>query len=216
MISGRMLPFCYEAGLVSGHTAEAPQFLSVAVETFIKEILTQVFSRTRSNGPGDSGSAGFGIGTTWIQTNKYRQQLGYEEDAAQRGEVARDKSGFLPIESKAASERGPLGMSDLRLSLEMADTGMAQFPVLMTQVLYGYREGELENWDDYTWVHDYDPTGRVEEILPVGINGGKSHDLVNGHVDTMDIDNDMWWEGAESEDMDMLDGVLDSCFAVGS
>lgn len=216
MISGRMLPFCYEAGLVSGHTAEAPQFLSVAVETFIKEILTQVFSRTRSNGPGDSGSAGFGIGTTWIQTNKYRQQLGYEEDAAQRGEVARDKSGFLPIESKAASERGPLGMSDLRLSLEMADTGMAQFPVLMTQVLYGYREGELENWDDYTWVHDYEPTGRVEEILPVGINGGKSHDLVNGHVDAMDIDNDMWWEGAESEDMDMLDGVLDSCFAVGS
>ncbi|KAH6985785.1 transcriptional regulator of RNA polII, SAGA, subunit-domain-containing protein [Ilyonectria sp. MPI-CAGE-AT-0026] len=216
MISGRMLPFCYEAGLVSGHTAEAPQFLSVAVETFIKEILTQVFSRTRSNGPGDSGSAGFGIGTTWIQTNKYRQQLGYEEDAAQRGEITRDKSGFLPIESKAASERGPLGMSDLRLSLEMADTGMAQFPVLMTQVLYGYREGELENWDDYTWVHDYEPTGRVEEIIPVGMNGGKSHDLVNGHVDAMDIDNDMWWEGAESEDMDMLDGVLDSCFAVGS
>ncbi|KAH7149570.1 transcriptional regulator of RNA polII, SAGA, subunit-domain-containing protein [Dactylonectria estremocensis] len=216
MISSRMLPFCYEAGLVSGHTAEAPQYLSVAVDTFIKEILTQVFSRTRSNGPGDSGSAGFGIGTTWVQTNKYKQQLGYEEDAAQRGEVSRDKSGFLPIESKAASERGPLGMSDLRLALEMADTGMAQFPVIMSQVIYGYREGELENWDDYTWVHDYEPTGRVEELLPGGINVAKSHDMTNGHVDAMDIDTEMWWEGAESDDMDMLDGVLDSCFAVGS
>ncbi|KAK7419885.1 hypothetical protein QQX98_003072 [Neonectria punicea] len=216
MIGSRMLPFCYEAGLVGGHTTEAPQFLSVGVETFIKEILTQVFSRTRSNGPGDSGSAGFGIGTTWIQTNKYQQQLKYEEEAALRGEITRDKSGFLPVEFKAASERGPLGISDLRLSLEMADSGMAQFPVLMTQVLYGYREGELENWDDYTWVHDYEPKNRVEEIHAVGINGVKGHDLVNGHVDAMDIDNEMWWEGADSEDMDMLDGVLDSCFTVGA
>ncbi|KPM43060.1 hypothetical protein AK830_g3441 [Neonectria ditissima] len=216
MISGRMLPFCYEAGLVGGHTTEAPQFLSVGVETFIKEILTQVFSRTRSNGPGDSGSAGFGIGTTWVQTSKYQQQLKYEEEAALRGEITRDKSGFLPVESKAASERGPLGISDLRLSLEMADSGMAQFPVLMTQVLYGYREGELENWDDYTWVHDYEPQGRVEEIHAVGVNGVKGHDMVNGHVDAMDVDNEMWWEGAESEDMDMLDGVLDSCFTVGA
>lgn len=216
MISGRMLPFCYEAGLVSGHAADAPQFMSVAVETFIKEVLTQVFSRTRSNGPGDSGSAGFGVGTTWIQTHKYKRQLEYEEDAAMRGEISRDKSGLLPIESKSASERGPLGMADLRLSLEMADTGMAQFPVLMTQVLYGYREGELENWDDYTWIHDHGPEGFVEENHVAGINGGRVYELPNGHPDAMDIDTETWWEGAENQDMDMLDAVLDSCLAVGS
>ncbi|KAJ4166725.1 hypothetical protein NW754_016651 [Fusarium falciforme] len=195
MISGRMLPFCYEAGLVSGHAGDAPQFMSVAVETFIKEVLTQVFSRTRSNGPGDSGSAGFGVGTTWIQTHKYKQQLEYEEDAAMRGEISRDKSGLLPIESKSASERGPLGMADLRLSLEMADTGMAQFPVLMTQVLYGYREGELENWDDYTWIHDQGPEGYVEENHVAGINGGRVYELPNGHPDAMDIDTETWWGG---------------------
>ncbi|KAJ3522592.1 hypothetical protein NM208_g12791 [Fusarium decemcellulare] len=216
MISGRMLPFCYEAGLVSGHTGDAPQFMSVAVDTFIKEVLTQVFSRTRSNGPGDSGSAGFGAGTTWIQTNKYKRQLEYEEEAAQRGEVTRDKSGLLPIEAKAASERGPLGMSDLRLSLELADTGMAQFPVLMTQILYGYREGELENWDDYTWIHDQRPDGYAEEHHMSGMNGGTVHELPNGHPDAMDIDTEPWWEGAETQDMDMLDSVLDSCLAVGS
>ncbi|KAL2687384.1 hypothetical protein Neosp_004944 [[Neocosmospora] mangrovei] len=216
MISGRMLPFCYEAGLVSGHAGDAPQFMSVAVDTFIKEVLTQVFSRTRSNGPGDSGSAGFGVGTTWIQTQKYKRQLEYEEDAAMRGEISRDKSGLLPIESKSASERGPLGMADLRLSLEMADTGMAQFPVLMTQVLYGYREGELENWDDYTWIHDQGPEGYVEENHVAGINGGRVFELPNGHPDAMDIDTETWWEGAENQDMDMLDAVLDSCLAVGS
>ncbi|EWG40067.1 transcriptional coactivator HFI1/ADA1 [Fusarium verticillioides 7600] len=216
MISGRMLPSCYEAGLVNGHTADAPQFLSVAVETFIKEVLTQVFSRTRSNGPGESGSAGFGVGTTWIQTHKYRRQLEYEEEAAIRGEISRDKSGLLPIESRAASERGPLGMSDLRLSLEMADTGMAQFPVLMTQVIYGYREGELENWDDYTWVCDQPPEAYADEKHDSEANGGQVFELANGYADAMDVDTEAWWEGAESQDADMLDGILDSCLAAGS
>ncbi|KLO94069.1 related to transcriptional coactivator HFI1 [Fusarium fujikuroi] len=216
MISGRMLPSCYEAGLVNGHTVDAPQFLSVAVETFIKEVLTQVFSRTRSNGPGESGSAGFGVGTTWIQTHKYKRQLEYEEEAAMRGEISRDKSGLLPIESRAASERGPLGMSDLRLSLEMADTGMAQFPVLMTQVIYGYREGELENWDDYTWVCDQPPEAYTDEKHDSEANGGHVFELANGYPDAMDIDTEAWWEGAESQDGDMLDGILDSCLAAGS
>ncbi|KAF4455669.1 transcriptional coactivator HFI1/ADA1 [Fusarium austroafricanum] len=216
MISGRMLPSCYEAGLVNGHTTDAPQFLSVAVETFIKEVLTQVFSRTRSNGPGESGSAGFGVGTTWIQTHKYKRQLEYEEEAAIRGEISRDKSGLLPIESRAASERGPLGMSDLRLSLEMADTGMAQFPVLMTQVIYGYREGELENWDDYTWIHDQPPEGHTGEKNDPEVNGGHVFELPNGHPDAMDIDTEPWWEGAESQDADMLDSILDSCLAAGT
>jgi transcriptional coactivator HFI1/ADA1 len=187
--------------------------MSVAAEIFIKEVLTQIFSRTRSNGPGDSGSAGFGIGTSWIQTHKYRRQLSYEEEAAQRGEITRDKIGMLPIESKAASERGPLGMADMRIALEMADSGLTRYPILATQVLYGYREGELENWDDYTWVHDEEPERHVEE-LHTGVNGGEV--LPNGHPDTMDIDSEMWWEGAENHDMDMLDSVLDSCLAVGS
>jgi transcriptional coactivator HFI1/ADA1 len=216
MITGRMLPSCYEAGLVNGHTTDAPQFMSVAVETFIKEILTQVFSRTRSNGPGESGSAGFGIGTTWIQTHKYKKQLAHEEDAALRGEITRDKGGFLPVESKAASERGPLSMGDLRVSLEMAESGMARFPVLMTQVLYGYREGELENWDNYSWIPGHAPRGRVEELPSLGVNGDKNHPMVNGHGDAMELDNEIWWEGAEEEDTEMLDGMLDSCLMVGS
>ncbi|KAJ6443339.1 cAMP-dependent protein kinase regulatory subunit [Purpureocillium lavendulum] len=209
MITGRMLPFCYEAGLASGHVGDAPQLMSVATEAYIKEILTQIFSRTRSNGPGDSGSAGFGIGTTWIQTCKYRKQLSQEEDAAQRGEITRDKSGMLPVEAKAASERGPLAMGDMRLALEMADTGMAQFPVLMTQVLYGYREGELENWHDYSWVDGRTPV--IEEIPDTK----DSQALPNGHPDNMDIDNEAWWDGGDTKDVDMLDGILDSCLMVG-
>lgn len=211
-----MLPFCYEAGLEKGHTTEAPHFMSIAVDTFIKEVLTEVFSRTRSNGPGESGSAGFGVGTTWIQTHKYRKQLRKEEDAAQRGRIFRDKSGLLPIEAKAVTERGPLGIADIRLALEIADTGMAQFPLLRTQILYGWREGELENMDDYTYVHGRQPTGHVEELPTIGVNGEKSHILQNGHSDAMDIDDEeIPWQGAEDEDMEMFDSILDSCLAAG-
>jgi transcriptional coactivator HFI1/ADA1 len=215
MISGRMLPFCYEAGLANGHTPDAPQLMSVATETFIKEVLTQIFSRTRSNGPGETGGAGFSIGTTWIQTHKYRKQLHAEEDAAQHGRLTRDKNGLLPVESKAASERGPLGMADVRLALELADTGMTQFPVLMAQILYSYREGELEHWDDYSWVHGQEPLGGDEWNFPE-VNGRDVVELPNGQADPMDIDHEAYWDGADTMDMDMLDGMLDSCLAVGS
>lgn len=238
-----MLPFCYEAGLASGHAPDAAQFMSIATETFIKEVLSSIFSRTRSNGPGDSGNAGFGPGSGWIQTHRYRRQLAREEEAFQRGEVARDKSGLLPVEAKAASERGPLGIADMRLAMEMGDCGMANFPTIARGIIYSYREGELENWDDYTYV---DGRERIEEadtdgdVEMGGVNGtavagtatgggtaaagvgaavkkAEQPPVTNGvgaHVDAMDIDDDMWWEGADTADGDLLNGVLDSCLAV--
>lgn len=210
LISGRMLPFCYEAGLSSGHSAEAPQLMSIATDIFIKELLSQVLGRTRSNGAGDSGSAGFGVGTQWIQTHNYKRQLHLEEEAAHRGEITRDKSGLLPIEARAAGEQGPLCMADFRVALEIADSSMSQFPIIIRQIVCGYREGELENGNDYTWIDGYEP-GHVEELT----NGHDTSILGNGG-DAMDIDTEIGWDGAEDADMDMLDGMLDSCLAVGS
>jgi len=240
-IESRMLPFCYEAGLSSGHAPDAAHFMSIATETFIKEVMSAIFSRTRSNGPGDSGSAGFGLGSGWIQTHRYRKQLAKEEEAFQRGEISRDKMGLLPVEAKAASERGPLGMADVRLALEMGDCGLAGFPVIVKSVIYGWREGELENWDDYTYVDPSRPDGIAipgrgdgdVEMGGVGLNGVTKREaggqqqqpLTNGvhDVDAMDIDdvgvaggvaNEIWWEGAEPETADLLNAVLDSCLAV--
>jgi transcriptional coactivator HFI1/ADA1 len=215
-----MLPFCYEAGLAGGHAPDAAQFMLIATETFIKESLSSIFSRTRSNPPGDSGSAGFGPSNNWIQTHKYRRQLAREEEAFQRGELTRDKSGLLPVEAKAASERGPLGMADLRLALEMGDCGLASFPVIARSVVYSYREGELENWDDYTYI---DGRSRVEdhdEDVEMGGVNGKPKDeqpLPNGigHGDQMDVDDELGWEGADAAAGELLNSVLDSFLATG-
>ncbi|KAI1341415.1 transcriptional regulator of RNA polII, SAGA, subunit-domain-containing protein [Xylariaceae sp. FL0016] len=208
-IEGRMLPICYESGLVNGHASDASQFMTIAAETFIKEFLSTVFSRTKSNGPGDSGVAGFGSGTGWIQTHKYRRQLRKEEIAFSRGELSRDKSGLLPVEAKAASERSPLGMADLRLALEIGDCGISAFPTVRKSVVYGYRDGELENYDNYTWLHGCKPLLLDEEKqAAVFQNGG-------AEPDAMDIDEEENpWEGTSAQDMQSVDQVLDSVLAV--
>lgn len=209
-----MLPFCYEAGLVSGHTAESPQLMSVATETFIKDVLTQIFSRTHANGPGESGGSGFGVGTTWVQTHGYSRQLHAEEDLAQEGRLTRDKDGLLPVEARAATERGPLSMADVRVALEMGDTGMASFPMLTAQILYGYREGELENWSDYTYYGGEMPdlSGDVDLGGAVLTNG----DVLDMNGDAMDVDSEPWWQGGDHADTDALDGLLDSCLTAAS
>jgi len=211
-----MLPFCYEAGLASGHSSDAAQLMLVATETFIKDVLSTVFSRTRSNAPGASGSTGTDVGTTWIQTHAYTKQLAVEEEASRKGELTRDKGGLLPVEAKAASERGPLGLADMQLAMELADVGLANFPIIETSMTYGYRDGELEHWDDYTWTDEqYSKLPPTEIPRIPGLGSSSGPELTNGHADAMDIDNDMWWEGTEAQDMGSLDSVLDSCLAVG-
>jgi transcriptional coactivator HFI1/ADA1 len=211
-----MLPICFETGLVSGHAQDAAQFMSVATETFLKEVLSSIFSKTRSNGPGASGSAGTGGGANWIQTHKYRVQLEKEEEGCLRGEIPRDKTGLLPIEAKAALERGPLGMADVRTALELGDCGLGQMPVVVQQIMLGYREGEVEAWDDYSWPENYVPAppyksdddGDIEMGGMNGING------MNGHHH--ESDDDWGWEGVETDGGTSLDNLLDSCLAIGA
>lgn len=220
-IESRMLPICYETGLTSGHVQDAAQFMSVATETFIKEVLSSIFSKTRSNGSGVLGSAGTGGGSAWIQSHKYRKQLEREEESWMRNEVLRDKNGLLPIEARAASERGPLGMADVRTALEISDCGLGQMPVVVQQILFGYREGELERRDDYTRLG---PGGAIitedvdGDIEMGGINTKVLTNGVNGHAfdePMMDVD-DWGWEGSEYQDKAGLDSVLDSCLAIGA
>ncbi|KAK6599638.1 transcriptional co-activator [Botrytis cinerea] len=198
-IESRMLPICYETGLVNGHVQDAAQFMSVATETFIKEVLSSIFSKTRSNGPGSTGSAGTGGGSSWVQTHKYRRQLEREEESSLRNEVLRDKNGLLPTEARAAR----------------------QMPVVVQQIMFGYQEGELEDWNAFTQLG---PQGRIiaeDEDGDIEMTGLEVNGLtngVNGHaIDEPMSDVEDWgWEGAEYQDRAALDMVLDSCLAIGA
>lgn len=218
-----MLPMCYETGLGS-HGSDAAQFMTVATETYVKELLSDLFGKTRSNGPGLSGSAGSGGGAGWIMTHKYRVQLETEEQACMRGEIQRDKSGLLPIEAKAASDRGPLGMADVRTALEIQASHFAQFPVVMEHIMSGYREGELEVWDEHQYINDYGlPVNKLDvdgDVQMGGMNGiitnGTGSKASNHHYPTEDASDteDYGWVGGSSHDKNTLNSLFADCLAV--
>ncbi|KAI0102048.1 transcriptional regulator of RNA polII, SAGA, subunit-domain-containing protein [Nemania sp. FL0031] len=216
-IESRMLPISYAAGLVGGHAPDVAQFMTVATETHIKEFLSTVFGRTRSNGPGDSGSAGFGAAVGWIQTHKYRRQLRKEEAAFLNGELSRDKSGLLPIEAKAASERPPLGMADLRLALEIGDCGISSLPTIRQSVFHTYRDGELDHYSNYTYLPGHTPSYIGEESTLNGTRSDHPGGMPNGGAapEPMDIDEEEFiWAGMGPQDMQALDNVLDGLLAI--
>lgn len=219
-IEARMTPMCYEMGLVSGHAPDAAQFMAVATETFVKQFLSSVFDKTRSNGPGSSGSAGSGGAAGWITTHKYKRQLELEEEMFARKEITRDKAGLLPVEAKAAAERGPLGMADLRTALELGDCGIGQMPVVIDQVMSTYREGELEIYkDEFSALPGW--TLPTPEPSPdaTATGRGAATAVSNGEDTVMkeaddDADlSDIGWQGATSTDRSDLNDILDGILA---
>ncbi|KAK2750655.1 transcriptional coactivator hfi1/ADA1 [Myotisia sp. PD_48] len=193
-IHSRMTPICYEESLSNGPSASCAQFMAVATENFVKTFLSNVFGRTRSNGP--SGTIN---GT---MTRKYRLQLEKEEMAFTRGELLRSTTnGLLPVEAKEASTRKALGLRDLQLTLDIGPAVLGHMPLVIHQVMNGYLEEELEDERKPSLLGALGATEKTEQA-PSG--------------DEMDIDDDdSWeWEGATAGDHNQLCSILDECLSI--
>ena len=191
-----MVPICYEESIVSGASLPCAEFMAIATETFVKEVLSVVFSRTRSNGP--SGTI------NGMMMRKYRQQLESEELAFTRGEIVKDSAtGLLPVEAKEASTRNPLGVRDLRLSLELGGGVLSHMPLLVDQIMGGYLEDELET----------DKQDRIDEVVEITHAGAKP----DSFVDEMEVDDaELDWEGSTATDREQLGALLDECLSMAS
>ncbi|KAL4927421.1 transcriptional regulator of RNA polII, SAGA, subunit-domain-containing protein [Aspergillus undulatus] len=189
-IHARMTPICYEESVVNGAGVACAEFMAIATETFVKEVLSVVFSRTRSNGP--SGTI------NGMMKRSYKQQLEREELAFTRGELAKDgATGLLPVEAKEASTRSSLGVRDLRLSLELGSGVLSHMPLLVDQIMGGYLEDELEA----------EKRGRadMDDI---------EHTIV---PEEMEVDEEGWgWEGATMEDHEQMGSLLDECLSMAA
>ena len=75
-----MVPICYEEGVVGGASEGTAAAMNVATETFIKEVLTGIFGRVRSNGP------------SYVMTSTYKRRLEREEEAWLRVRAQRPQS----------------------------------------------------------------------------------------------------------------------------
>lgn len=193
-----MVPICYEESIVSGAGFPCAELMAIATETFVKEVLSVVFSRTRSNGP--SGTI------NGMMTRKYRQQLEQEELAYTRGEIVKDTAtGLLPVEAKEASTRKPLGVRDLRLALEVGGGFLAHMPLVADEIMGCYLEDELE-------VERQDGTADDVTEIPV-----TNDDTKLPYADEMELDDsDIDWEGGTLADREQLGSLLDECLSMAS
>jgi transcriptional coactivator HFI1/ADA1 len=211
-IIARMIPICYEESLHNGAAPSCASFMAIATEQYIKEVLSSVYTRTRSDMPGGSVNS--------ILTYRFKKQRRREEAAAQRGELVRAPgTGLLPVEVKEAANRKPLGMHDIRLALDDGDCGLGQFPFIIGRVMNGPQEGEWQAYqarkrEDEAWRREEEEKERQRkaQLHAHGMNG------VNGAiVDEMedDEDGDWGWDGGSANDRSLLAGLLDECLTVG-
>ena len=195
-IHARMVPICYEESLPSGASLPCAEFMAIATETFVKEVLSAVFSRTRSNGP--SGTI------NGMMMRKYRQQLEQEELAFTRGELAKDTAtGLLPVEAKEARLRRPLGVRDMRLTLELCSGVLGHMQLIIDEIMGGYFEDELE--------------AEKQDRLENGPSESIQIKAVEDEMDIDDVDDSLSdWEGGTVADREQLGSLLDECLSMAA
>ena len=202
-ISGRMIPICYEESLANGAGPQCAEFVAAATEHYIKEVLSAIYNRTRSNLPSGSGNG--------ISTHRFKRQCIREEHDLLSGSLYCGLgTGLLPVEIKEAQNRPPLSTEDLRSGLEVGDIGLGQVPTIMSRVTGGsfgtLEDGGLEELDDCE-----DGRKRVGGLRIAnggGVNGNHANDAAN--------DDQNWgWDGGATADREALHGILDDCLAFG-
>ena len=192
----RMVPICYEESIVSGAGFPCAEFMAIATETFVKQLLSAVFAQTRSNGP--SGSI------NGMTTPRYRRQLEREELAYTRGEILRDNAtGLLPVEAKEANARKPLGVGDLRLALGIGGGLLAHMPMIADEIMGCYFEEELGTDQRLA---------ETEDRLSADANA--NHLTYADEMDLDDSRNEL--EGGSLADRDQLGSLLDDCLSMAS
>jgi transcriptional coactivator HFI1/ADA1 len=188
-----MLPICYEEGIFHGFANGTPEFMNIATEIFVKDMLSRLFATTRSNGP------------YWIKTGTYKRRMLREEEGYERGEVRKSALGQLPVEQEQDRLRPPLSLPDLRLALELGGTAWGSYAPRAMRMF------------EATGIHD-EVAGRGGEMGPPGKKGSMlappkpltNGVMVNGvHTD----EEDTGWAGGNDGDRMEMDRVLDECLA---
>ncbi|KAF2101996.1 hypothetical protein NA57DRAFT_34920 [Rhizodiscina lignyota] len=199
----RMVPICYEMGVGGGATPGTAEFLNVATETFVKQILSDHYSRVRSDGE------------NYIKTATYKKRLEKEEAMwlREEGGMVRNAAGLLPVEVEASEGRRPLGMSDLKLALNLGDSYVQSVPTVASHIMSGWDASGQDIEDEGDELDDGKQTAKV--------NGIQHPPAINGHTggDEMEVDGvvDGWgWSGGGTEDREALGSVLDDILTTGS
>ena len=195
VLHARIVPICYEESVAQGCSAQCAELVGIAAEMYLKDKLSAVFDRTRSNGPRYEHSAGGGI-----LTRAYKKSIAREESEVKAGKLQRTREDdLLPTEAQAASTRRPISMADLQLSAQVGPLPWNSMPLIAYSI-----SNASAGYDHDQWLMEQEQTDGV---------------MTNGHAesdeDKMEIDSNTdnyGWEGAQ--DRAALQSVLADCLAI--
>ncbi|KAL8760276.1 MAG: hypothetical protein Q9199_000175 [Rusavskia elegans] len=131
-LHARMVPICYEESLPNGCNYECAEFISVALDHYMKSVVSNIVGRVRSDLPGIN-SVGGGVIVTSTHANSTSKE----------------------IKKRDLEPRKPLGTADMRVAISVGGWGeMAQMPTVVNSIMNDWNEGVLEGWvynefDDY-------------------------------------------------------------------
>lgn len=196
-IFARMVPICYEEAIPQGSNMVTAELVVNSAEYFLKDLLSTIFERVRSNGPRDensvTGNGHDGIFGGGVFTARYKKQVAKELELVKDDKLQRTKDDdLLPVESAVAKARRPLGVNDFKLANRVGPSLWKRTPLLGFELTNRPSESEYDDWK------------AEQEAIPV---------QTNGHVeDHMDVDDDSEWEGYGADGV--LDELLDECLAM--
>ena len=218
-IQARMLPICYEEALPNGCAPSCAEFMATATEQFLKEVIGEMTSRTRSN------VIAGGVGGGTVLTRKYKKQLNRETQLFENGKLQRAPlSNLLPVEVKEAQQRRALAVGDMRIALELGAGSLGQMPEVVSGVMRGYPEGVLEGWGRHAYLDDIsNQNGDIHTAPPLANgNGSLTNGIytngVNGTSSAPDRPSDIPtnWPGAGEDDHKQLLSTLGDCLNFGT
>lgn len=198
-LHARMVPICYEESLPNGCNYECAEFISVALDHYMKSVVSNIVGRVRSDLPGIN-SVGGGVIVTSTHANSTSKE----------------------IKKRDLEPRKPLGTADMRVAISVGGWGeLAQMPTVVNSIMNDWNEGVLEGWvynefDDYQQEPEDDMDrggkGKRPAITP-STNGI----IPNGYdmQDNGEDDDESWgWAGGAAGDRKQLGALLDECLAV--
>lgn len=206
-IYARMVPICYEETVASGSSLPCAELVAAATETYVKDLLSSVFNRTRANVPRyETGAVATGVCTA-----AYLRQLERDEHDFAHGKIRKSRdNGLLPVENREAVARRPIGIGDLKIASGVGRGLWNGLPLIGSRVAEAAYENELDDWLEERRALKAAAVAAAARAAAVR---NQADEII--HVDEMDIDDDNYgWQGGGAVDREALGSLLEDCLSI--
>ncbi|KAL9575957.1 MAG: hypothetical protein Q9212_007523 [Teloschistes hypoglaucus] len=218
-VHNRMIPICYEESIPNGCASDCAEFVAVALEHYMKAVVSNIVGRVRSDLP-HVNSVGGGVIVT--SAGAIANRIGERE----KGLLAKTKK-------ETETTRGmELGVADMRVAIQVAGWGeLAPMPTVVEGIMNDWNEGVLEGWvysdsdedEDQQQPEDEMQRGGKRPAMKPMTNGiVSSNGYSDVHMDDAggggggEDEEESWgWVGGGASDRRALGSALDECLSYG-